>query len=201
MVDIELANPTAPQDVFNNNIGAVALYVLSERYRCKLEKENKVSVKKAAYKNEPNGFKGLNWGVKLNNIQLGLFEIDSDWSKRDKDNKTYIEFGPKKKNKKIGNVELEFVDYNFWRGSFVSVKIKAKTNKDKLNLDKIFLKRFGKPTQGSFGQGLGGIAWKGQKTTIIKVFLKDVYEMRSVEMFRRIANENEKRIIDGVNDF
>ncbi|WP_146204166.1 hypothetical protein [Prosthecochloris marina] len=107
-----------------------------------------------AFKNEPDGFRGIKWGTAINSLS-NMTAIDTEG-----DTHTYERIGDEMK---IGNAELAVLKYFFWKGKLSGIGIKTKGYSNWAALKDVVFEKFGKGYQrnrfiedylwGSFSKG------------------------------------------------
>lgn len=76
-----------------------------------------LSVNSFAFKNEPDGFRGIKWGMDISELQ-GMTHVRTDPSYGG------VEFYTRKGDElRIGDAQLDNIEYAFWKGKFASVWI------------------------------------------------------------------------------
>jgi len=85
-----------------------------------------------AYKNEPNGFRGIKWGTSIYSM-TGFEYVKTEPS-------TGTEFYIKKnEDPTMGKAKLEAITYGFWQSKFCTIMISCRGLKNWTNLkDKVF---------------------------------------------------------------
>ncbi len=83
------------------------------------------SVPTFAYQNEPTGFRGINWGYKIKSV--------GDWQLKD-GAEGLVFFNRKNDKMKIGDADLDNIDYIFYQNQLCGVKIEysSLSNHEKL---------------------------------------------------------------------
>ncbi len=96
------------------------------------------SINSFAYQNEPDGFRGIKWGVRIETLK----DMTKLYTKGD----TTIYM---RKNDKLqmGDTELQDISYMFWQDKFYSVYIQTKGYLDWSALKKVLFLKFGKGSQ------------------------------------------------------
>lgn len=91
-----------------------------------------------AFKNEPDGFRGIKWGTDINTLS-NMTVVNSDG-----DTHTYERTGDEMK---IGNAELAVLTYFFWKGKLCGIAIKTKGYTNWSALRNAVFAKFGKGYQ------------------------------------------------------
>jgi hypothetical protein len=139
------------------------------------------SPKKTLNQNKQDGFRDLNWGVKLATLK-DLMELKTDTGLEEV--KEYI-----RENDilKLGEVDLKSIVYSFWRDQFYTVTIWTEGKANYISLRNEAFKRFGTGQRGD--QSLERYLWSDASTDRMLKFIKDTQVgmlwMRSKEIDRR----------------
>ena len=139
------------------------------------------SPKKTLNQNKLDGFRDLNWGVKLATLK-DLVELKTDTGLEEV--KEYI-----RENDilKLGEVDLKSIVYSFWRDQLYTVTIWTEGKANYSSLRNEAFKRFGKGQRSD--QSLERYLWSDASTDRMLKFIKDTQVgmlwMRSKEIDRR----------------
>ena len=111
---------------------------------------------------EPDGFAGMKWELDFPQTQGAEWtetRFEADPSAPDK--KIKIWYVKKGDDMKMGDSEVEKIEYGSWKGKFSDVQIMAKGPENFDKLKKVFFERYGtaQPTQGVY-------VWNGPVTRI-----------------------------------
>jgi len=113
---------------------------------------------------EPDGFRGIQWGTDIATLRdrVLVMTIDND-TKRYKRNEDTL---------KMGEVKLDYIHYEFWKGIFYLVDIEFEGAENWNNLRARMFATFGKGQNHSEEkeQLSAGYRWEGEKTTIIMIY-------------------------------
>lgn len=108
-----------------------------------------------AFENEPNGFRGIKWGTDISTLKdLKHIRDDHEGSV-----KYYKKEG---EELKIGEAELESIEYGFWRGKLATVTVHTE---GVFNYDKLITAcktKFGEPEQPDKKEAT--FVWRGKVT-------------------------------------
>ena len=109
---------------------------------------------------EPDGFAGIKWGTEFSEVKSNMVESRNVINPTEPDVKIKIYYTPKGDNLKMGEAQLDKIEYGFWKGKFAEVQITA-TGPENFNyLKKVLFEKYGtvdKPIQGLY-------PWNGSVT-------------------------------------
>jgi hypothetical protein len=111
---------------------------------------------------EPDGFAGIKWSTEFSEVKSDMVELRSVINPTEPDVKIKIYYTKKGDDLKMGEAQLDKIEYGFFRGKFAEVQITA-TGSDNFNhLKKVLFEKYGtvdKPVQGLY-------PWNGSVTRI-----------------------------------
>jgi hypothetical protein len=111
---------------------------------------------------EPDGFAGMKWATEFSEVKSDMVESRSISKPSEPDVKIKIFYTKKGNNLRMGESQLDKIEYGFWKGRFAEVQITA-TGPGNLNhLKKVLFEKYGtvdKPVQGAY-------PWYGSVTHI-----------------------------------
>ena len=111
---------------------------------------------------EPDGFAGIKWATEFSEVKSDMVESRSISNPTEPDVKIKIFYTKKGDNLKMGEVQLDKIEYGFWKGKFAEGQITA-TGLENFDLLKKFLfEKYG--TVDKSAQGL--YSWNGPVTRI-----------------------------------
>jgi len=110
----------------------------------------------AGYQNEPEGFRGLNWGIKIDNV-VGMVPLD-----KDEETSFYMRKGDKMK---LGGSTLSLIAYRFWKKNFSGVAITINGLSNWEALKKVAFAKFGDGTKKN--PFIEKYTWVGATTYIV----------------------------------
>lgn len=113
---------------------------------------------------EPDGFAGINWGTQFSEVKSDMVESRSISDPSEPDVKIKIYYTKKWDNLKMGEAQLDRIEYVFWRGKFAEARITA-TGAENFNQ----LKKFLFEKYGTVNKSQGAYSWDG---SITQIFLK-----------------------------
>ena len=113
---------------------------------------------------EPDGFAGIKWGAPFSEVKSDMVESRSISDPAEPNVKIKIHYTQKGDPLKMGEAQLDKIEYVFWRGKFAEARINA-TGPE--NFDR--LKTFLLEKYGTVNQSQGAYFWDGSVT---QIFLK-----------------------------
>jgi hypothetical protein len=111
---------------------------------------------------EPDGFAGIKWGTEFSQVNSDMVESRSITNPTEPDVKIKIYYIRKGDNLKMGEAQLDKMEYGFFRGKFAEVQITAVGPENFNHLKKVLFEKYGtvdKPVQGLY-------PWNGSVTRI-----------------------------------
>jgi hypothetical protein len=111
---------------------------------------------------EPEGFAGIKWNTEFSEVKLDMVELRSIANPTEPDVKIKIYYTKKRDNLKMGEAQLDKMEYGFWKGKFAEVHITAAGPENFNQLKKFLFEKYGtveKSTQGLY-------SWNGPVTRI-----------------------------------
>jgi len=98
------------------------------------------SINSFAFQNEPDGFRGIKWGTKIETLRNMIkYAVQGD----------VVIYARHNDKLQIGSAELEGIYYFFWQDKFCSVSIKAKEDLNCIALKEEAVAKFGNGKQHS----------------------------------------------------
>jgi hypothetical protein len=122
------------------------------------------TVNSFAFKNEPDGFRGVKWGTTIKSFKK---------LKKLKDLNGDVVYQRPNEKLKIGNVELLYINFKFWHGKFSEVWIHANGKSVYSDLKNIVFAKFGKGEKRN-KYDFVGYQWIGKKTIMYLNYYKSV---------------------------
>jgi hypothetical protein len=110
---------------------------------------------------EPDGFAGIKWGTEFSETKSDMVELGSTSDPAETNVKIKIFYTKKGDDLKMGETQLDKMEYVFWRGKFAEVRINA-TGPE--NFDR--LKKFLFEKYGTVNKFQGASSWEGSITRI-----------------------------------
>jgi hypothetical protein len=111
---------------------------------------------------EPDGFGGIKWGTEFLEVKSDLMESRSIANPTEPDVKVKIYYTKKGDNSKMGEAQLNQMEFGFFRGKFAEVQITATGPENFNHLKKFLFEKYG--TVDKSTQGLH--SWNGPVTRI-----------------------------------
>jgi hypothetical protein len=111
---------------------------------------------------EPDGFAPIKWGTEFSEVKSDMVESRSVSNPTEPDVKTKIYYTKKGDNLKMGEAQLDKIEYGFWKGKFAKVQITASGLENFNYLKQVLFEKYGtvdKPVQGAY-------TWDGSVTQI-----------------------------------
>jgi hypothetical protein len=111
---------------------------------------------------EPEGFAGIKWSTEFPEVKSDMVESRSIVNPTEPDVKIKIYYTKKGDNLKMGEAQLDKIEYAFWKGKFSEVQITAAELENFNHLKKFLFEKYGtvdKSTQGLY-------SWNGPVTRI-----------------------------------
>jgi hypothetical protein len=113
---------------------------------------------------EPDGFAGIKWGTSFSEVKSDMVESRSISDPAEPNVKIKIYYTQKGDHLKLGEAQLDKMEYVFWRGKFAEARINAIGPE---NFDR--LKKFLFEKYGTVNKSQGAYFWDGSVT---QIFLK-----------------------------
>jgi hypothetical protein len=110
---------------------------------------------------EPDGFAGIKWGAEFSEVKSDMVELRSTNDPAEPNVKIKIYYTKKGDDLKMGEAQLDKMEYVFWRGKFAEVRINT-TGPE--NFDR--LKKFLFEKYGTVNKFQGAYSWEGSITRI-----------------------------------
>jgi len=111
---------------------------------------------------EPDGFAGIKWSTEFSEVKLDMLESGSVSNPTEPNVKIKIYYTKKGDNLKMGEAQLDKIEYGFWKGKFGEVQITATAPENFNQLKKFLFEKYGtvdKSTQGLY-------SWNGPVTRV-----------------------------------
>jgi hypothetical protein len=109
---------------------------------------------------EPDGFAGIKWGTQFSEVKSDRVESRSVTNPSEPNLKIKIYYTAKGDNLRMGEAQLDKIEYGFWKGKFAEVQITAIGPENFDHLKKFLFEKYGtvnKPVQGLY-------SWDGSVT-------------------------------------
>ena len=111
---------------------------------------------------EPDGFAGIKWDTEFSEVKSDMVESRAISEPTTPDVKIKIYYTKKGDNLKMGEAQLNKLEYGFWKGKFAEVQITSTGLENFNQLKKVLFEKYGtleKPVQGVY-------FWNGGVTRI-----------------------------------
>jgi hypothetical protein len=144
---------------------------------------------------EPDGFAGIKWGASFSEVKSDMVESGSITDPVEPNVKTKVYFTKKGDPLKLGEAQLDKIEYVFWRGKFAEARINA-TGPE--NFDR--LKTFLFEKYGTVNKSQGAYFWDGTVTQIFLKFDESAKPFLLTIASTRIASQEVKDIFDKDKD-
>jgi hypothetical protein len=111
---------------------------------------------------EPDGFAGIKWDTEFSEVKTDMVESRSVSEPTTPDVKIKIYYTKKGNNLRMGEAQLDKIEYGFWKGKFADAQITAAGSENFNHLKKFLFEKYGtvdKPVQGLY-------SWNGSITRI-----------------------------------
>jgi hypothetical protein len=111
---------------------------------------------------EPDGFAGIKWEAEFSEVKSDMMESRNISEPTTPDVKIKIYYTKKGDNLKMGEAQIDKIEYGFWKGKFGEVQITATGPENFNQLKKFLFEKYGtvdKSTQGLY-------SWNGPVTRI-----------------------------------
>jgi hypothetical protein len=105
---------------------------------------------------EPDGFAGMKWGTEFSEVKSDMAELRSTSDPAEPNVKIKIYYTKKGDDLRMGEVQLDKIEYVFWRGKFAEARIDATGSE---NFDR--LKKFLFEKYGTVNKFQGAYSWEG----------------------------------------
>jgi len=102
---------------------------------------------------EPDGFAGIKWSTEFSEVKSDMMESRHTSNPTEPDVKIKIYYTKKGDNLKMGEAQLDKMEYGFWKGKFAEVHITAAGPENFKQLKKFLFEKYGtvdKSTQGLY---------------------------------------------------
>ena len=144
---------------------------------------------------EPDGFAGIKWAIEFSKVKSDMTESKSISDPAEPDVKIKIYYIKKGDNLKMGEAQLDKIEYVFWREKFSEVRITA-TGPENFN----HLKNFLFDKYGTVSKFQGAYLWDGSVTQIALRYTEPTKTSLLTIASTRIASQEVKEIFDKDKD-
>jgi hypothetical protein len=144
---------------------------------------------------EPDGFAGIKWGTEFSEVKSDMVESRSISDPAEPDVKIKIYYTPQADNLKMGEAQLDKIEYVFWRGKFAEVRINV-TGPENFN----HLKKFLFEKYGTVDKSRGVYFWDGSVTQIALRYDEPTKPSLLTIASTKIASQEVKELFDKDKD-
>ena len=141
---------------------------------------------------EPNGFASLKWGASFPEVKSDMVESRSDGGPNAPDVKTTIYYTKKGDNLRMGEAQLDKIEYGFWKGKFAKVQIDASGLQNFDYLKRVLFEKYGavdKSVQGAY-------AWDGSLTQIVLRYDEATKTSSLTILSTKLSNQELQEMVD-----
>jgi hypothetical protein len=110
---------------------------------------------------EPDGFAGIKWGAEFSEVKSDMVELRSTNDPAEPNVKIKIYYTKKGDDLKMGEAQLDKMEYVFWRGKFAEVRINTTGPENFDRLEKFLFEKYG-----TVNKFQGAYSWEGSITRI-----------------------------------
>ena len=157
------------------------------------------SINSFAFENDPDGFRGIKWGTKLETLK-GMTKVRKQSDK----NSTFC--FKNNENLQIGNAQLTEIGYVFWRDKFYAVIVKTEGYSNWSHLKDAAFAKFGKGNQKN--KQIEGYKWgsfPNGKTIIVLHYNQlpkvGTFVMFGVKVMKEQKQFDKQKAKEGATDF
>jgi len=144
---------------------------------------------------EPDGFAGIKWGTEFSEVKSDMVELRSTSDPAEPNVKIKIYYTGRADNLKMGEAQLDHIEYVFWRGKFGEVRINATKPGNFDRLKKFLFEKYG--TANKFQ---GAYSWDGSVTQIALRYDEPTKTSLLIIASTKIASQEVKEIFDKDKD-
>ena len=144
---------------------------------------------------EPDGSAGIKWGTEGSEVKSDMVELRSISDPAEPNVKIKIYYSRRGDNLKMGEAQLDNIEYVFWRGKFAEVRINA-TGPENFN----HLKNFLFDKYGTVDKFRGAYLWDGSVTQIALRYDEPTKTSLLTIASTKIASQEVKEIFDKDKD-
>jgi hypothetical protein len=144
---------------------------------------------------EPNGFAGIKWGTPFSEVKPEMEESRSTTDPAEPNVKIKIYYTKKGDHLILGEVQLDKIEYVFWRGKFSEVRINASGPQAFDRLKKFLFEKYG-----TVGKFQGAYSWDGTVTQVALRYNEPTKTSLLLIALTNIASQEVKEIFDKDKD-
>ena len=144
---------------------------------------------------EPDGIAGIKWGTEFSEVKSDMVELRSTSDPAEPNVKIKIYYTQKGDHLKLGEAQLDKIEYVFWRGKFAEARISAIGPE---NFDR--LKKFLFEKYGTVNKSQGAYFWDGSVTQIFLKYDEPPKPFLLTIVSTNISSQEVKEIFDKDKD-
>ena len=144
---------------------------------------------------EPDGFAGIKWGTEFSEVKSAMVELGSISDPAEPSVKIKIYYTKKGDNLKMGEAQLDKMEYVFWRGKFAEARINATGPENFDRLKKFLFEKYGTVTKFQ-----GAYSWEGSVTRIALRYDEPTKPCLLTVASTRLASQEVKDIFEKDKD-
>jgi len=144
---------------------------------------------------EPDGFAGIKWGTEFSEVKSDMVESRSISDPSEPDVRIKVYYTQKGDNLKMGEAQLDKIEYVFWRGKFAEARITATGPENFDHLKKFLFEKYG-----TVDKFQGAYSWDGSVTQIALRYDESTKTSLLLIASTKIASQEVKEIFDKDKD-
>jgi len=144
---------------------------------------------------EPDGFAGIKWGTPFSEVKSDMVELNSISDPSEPDVKIKISYARQRDALKLEEVQLDKMEYVFWRGKFAEARITAAGPENFDALRKFLFEKYG-----TVNKFQGAYSWDGTVTQIALRYNEPTKTSLLLIASTNIASQEVKEIFDKDKD-
>jgi hypothetical protein len=144
---------------------------------------------------EPDGFAGIKWSTPFSEIKSDMVESQSISDPAEPDVKIKVYYTRKGDGLKLGEAQLDRIEYVFWRGKFAEARITAAGPENFDALRKFLFEKYG-----TVDKFQGAYSWDGTSTQIALRYNEPTKTSLLLIASTELASQEVKEIFDQDKD-
>jgi hypothetical protein len=144
---------------------------------------------------EPDGFAGIKWGTEFSETKSDMVELRSINDPAEPNVKIKIYYTKKGDDLKMGEAQLDKIEYVFWREKFAEVRINATGPENFDRLGKFLFEKYG-----TVNKFQGAYSWEGSITRIALRYDEPTKPCLLTIGSTKLASQEVKEIFDKDKD-
>ena len=144
---------------------------------------------------EPDGSAGIKWGTEASEVKSDMVELRSISDPAEPNVKIKIYYSRRGDNLKMGEAQLDNIEYVFWRGKFAEARIYATGPENFDHLKKFLFEKYG-----TVNKFQGAYSWDGSVTQISLRYDNPGKTSLLIIASTKIASQEVKDIFDKDKD-